>query len=83
MIMLINVLLKKNNNRIVLENDNLEQLKLNIIKKLSEIELEMNYIRNQDIELEQILKDKKILDDKIEISYINNEEKGLVLKIIR
>ena len=70
------IIFKSKGKKLVLDKENLEQLKLDITRKLSDIETEMNDIRDNDVELEQILREKSLLDDKIKKSYSNTEAEG-------
>ncbi len=57
------------NNELTLDKDDLEKLKLDITKKISDIESQIIDVREKDVKFEQILKEKEILDAKIQESY--------------
>lgn len=57
------------NDKLTLDKDDLEKLKLDITKKISDIESQIIDVREKDVKFEQILKEKEILDAKIQESY--------------
>jgi len=77
-----NIVYSKKDGTLSLKTDDLEKLKLDITKKISEIESEMVNIREKDIDIKQILKEKALLDAKIKDSYeeTNEEEKSFTIR---
>lgn len=61
--------------KINLELDSLEKLKLDMTREISKIESQMNSVRDKDIKLEQLMKEKAILDSRMQQSEENNKEK--------
>ena len=68
------IIYNNRNNSLTLNNNDLEKLKVYITRKISDIESEMNNVRDKDIKFEQILKEKAILDARIQDSLNNKEE---------